>query len=64
MVTEERLLTVPEVAERLQVHANTVRRWLASGRIRGAKYGGDKTGWRVRPSEVERFIRESEEPPK
>lgn len=59
-MTDERLLTVPEVADQLRVTPDTVRRWLAEGKMKGAKFGGDRAGWRVRPSELERFIRESE----
>jgi excisionase family DNA binding protein len=55
----ERMLTVKQVAERLQVHANTVRRWLDERELRGVKLGG-KAGWRVRESELRRFLKERE----
>ncbi len=32
-MADERLLTVRQVAERLQVNAETVRRWLRSGGV-------------------------------
>jgi excisionase family DNA binding protein len=49
------LLTVPEVATRLRVAEETVRRWLRSGRMSGVLFS-DRSGYRVLESEVERFI--------
>ena len=60
VMTNERLLTVAQVAERLQAHPETVRRWLKSGRLKGMRPGGDSFGWRIRESEVERFLSGSE----
>ncbi len=60
MVESERLLTVPQVAERLQVGPRTVQRWLREGRLRGFLLGGTKSGYRVRESEVERLVRSRE----
>lgn len=50
----ERLLTVAEVAERLRVHPDTLRRWLRSGRLRGVMMGGRSGGYRIKESEVMR----------
>ena len=58
---QERYVTVQEVAERLRVSTVTVRGWLKSGRLRGFVPGGTRTGWRIRESEVERFVKELEE---
>ena len=58
----ERLLTVPEVAERLRLHPDTVRRWLREGRIQGAMMGGRAGGYRVHESEVERVAAEGPAP--
>jgi excisionase family DNA binding protein len=52
---EGRLLTVPEVAERLRVHPDTLRRWLRSGRIKGVMMGGRSGGYRIKESEVARI---------
>ena len=52
----ERMLTVRQVAERLQVHVITVQRWLRSGRLRGIRLGGTKAGWRIPASELQRFL--------
>lgn len=51
---QERYLTVEQVAERLQVHEETVRRWLRSGALQGHLMSR-RAGYRVRESEVERF---------
>lgn len=56
MVTAERLLTVPEVADQLRVSAYTAREWLRAGRLRGYRPGGTKAGWRVRQADVEAFL--------
>ena len=55
-MAEDRLLTVPEVADRLRLKPETIRRWLRSGRLRGISLGSDHAGWRVRESEVERLL--------
>ena len=55
-MADERLLTVRQVAERLQVNAETVRRWLRSGGMHGISLGSDRGGWRIAESEVERFL--------
>ena len=60
-VTEDRLLTVEQVADQVQVSQETVRRWLRTGRLRGVRPGGSKIGWRVRSSDVDRFLTEAGE---
>ena len=52
----EEVLTVREVAAHLKVHPETVREWLRLGRIKGSRPGGNKTGWRVRISEIDKFL--------
>ena len=59
-VVDERLFTVEQIAERLQVHENTVLSWLKRGELRGIRLGGTKAGWRIRASELERFLSERE----
>jgi excisionase family DNA binding protein len=56
MVMTEEFLTVAQAAERLQAHPETVRRWLKAGRLRGVMPGGDKFGWRIAATEVQRFL--------
>lgn len=59
-MVEERFLTVPDVAGRLQVSENAVREWLRTGKLRGYRPGGRKVGWRIRPSDLEQFIADAE----
>ncbi len=60
MEGQDRLLTVPEVAERLRMSEWTLRRWLREGRLKGVRLPG-KLGWRVRESEAEAFLKRLEE---
>ena len=50
------LLTVPEVAARLRINPETVRRWLRRGKLRGVLMGGDRGGYRIAESELVRFL--------
>lgn len=56
----EELLTLNEVADRLRLHPESVRRWLKSGRIHGRKLGPTRAGWRIPASEVDRVLSEAE----
>ena len=51
----ERLLTVEEVAMRLQVNEQTIRRWLRDGELSGVPFGG-RTGWRVSEDDLLAFL--------
>jgi excisionase family DNA binding protein len=51
----EPLLTVRETADRLRVNPETVRRWLRAGRLKGILMGGDRGGYRIPASELERL---------
>jgi excisionase family DNA binding protein len=59
-MNDDRLLTVDEVADRLRVDPETVRRWLRSGKIRGIGPMSRRSGWRVRASELERLLDEQD----
>ena len=63
-VNDDPLLTVPEVAARLRISPETVRRWLRQGGLKGTLMGGDRGGYRIAQSEVERFLREGKWPPR
>jgi excisionase family DNA binding protein len=53
-VTElERFLTVEEIAGRLQVSDQTVRRWVKSGKLAAFKPGKEL---RIRPRDLEEFL--------
>ncbi len=41
----------------LKVHEQTVRRWLKQGELHGMLLGR-KAGWRIRASELDRFLAE------
>ena len=57
-MTSERYLTVAEVADQLRVSPVTVLRWLRTGQLQGARLPGRRAGWRIRPSDLETFMRE------
>jgi excisionase family DNA binding protein len=48
----EAFLTVDETARLMKVRADTVRRWLRSGTVRGRKFG---KSWRIAASELQRL---------
>lgn len=52
---DDRWLTVAQVAQELQVHEETVRRWLRQGRLEGHNFSG-RTGYRIRQSAITAFM--------
>lgn len=54
------MLTVGDVAERLNVSVKTVRRWIESGKLEGYKFGKD---YRIQQESFNRFIEESKVAP-
>lgn len=48
-------LSVAQIAAMLNVHPVTVQRWLRSGQLHGKRFSL-KTGWRVRPKDLEAFV--------
>ena len=55
-MTEEILLTPPQVATRLQVNERTVTQWLRKGHLRGFKIGKE---WRISSLDLEAFLEDS-----
>ncbi len=53
---DDPLLTVEEVAERLKVHPESVRRWLRDGTLTGHLVTR-RAGWRIPESAFLRFAR-------
>ena len=49
------LLTIPEVAERLQVSIKTVRRWIVSGDLPTVRLGRQI---RIQPKDLDIFLRQ------
>lgn len=52
---EPALLTVDQVAERLKVNEQSVRRWLREGKLKGVAFGG-RTGWRISEDDLQAFL--------
>jgi excisionase family DNA binding protein len=55
IVAEEQWLTVEQIAERLQVHIETVRRWIRSGDLQSIRLGR-RAGYRIRVADFEDFL--------
>jgi excisionase family DNA binding protein len=51
------IYTAPEVAERLKLHINTVRRYIKEGKLKAFKYA-DNSRWRISSEELKKFIEE------
>lgn len=52
------LLTVEEVAARLRLSQETVRRYIRGGKLRGVALGGRSAGYRIEDAELRRFLDE------
>jgi excisionase family DNA binding protein len=50
-------LTVAQVAQRLQLHEETIRRWIRDGQFPVLDLG-KKAGYRIRPADLDTFIAE------
>jgi excisionase family DNA binding protein len=56
-MAEKQLLTVEQVAERLQVHPKTVQAWIRKGDLVGVRLGTGRTSaWRVEQDQLQAFI--------
>ena len=53
--TQDRWLTVDEAAAQIQVHPETIRRWLRDGKVVGVLISR-AGGYRIRQSELDRFL--------
>ena len=51
-------LTLEQVAEALQLQVETIRRYVRAGELKAARFG---RRYRVRPEELDRFVRMKEE---
>lgn len=56
-MTDDVYLTVEEVAKLLNIHEETVRRWIRSGELEAIDLQGP-AGYRINQTELNRFIRE------
>jgi excisionase family DNA binding protein len=55
-MSDDRLLTVEDVAARLRVHPETVRRMLRQQKLHGTQPMTKRAGWRIAESELARFL--------
>jgi len=58
---QEEFVTPEEAASRLRVHEDTIRDWCRTGRLKATKVGKQ---WRIRPQDIEAFLKPNEEVPK
>jgi excisionase family DNA binding protein len=58
-MSNEEWINTKDIAKRLDIHVETVRRWLRTGALRGVHVGG-KGGYRIRQSDLEEFLRSRE----
>ena len=56
-MADNTLLTVDDVAKRLGVHPDTVRKWIRSGELEAIVLGGP-AGYRIPQDALDKFLRE------
>ncbi|MDQ3692614.1 MAG: helix-turn-helix domain-containing protein [Chloroflexota bacterium] len=56
MTDEQEWLTVEQVAKLLVVTEETIRRWIRAGEIPVLELPSRKAGYRIRKSDLDRFI--------
>ncbi|MDP9362897.1 MAG: helix-turn-helix domain-containing protein [Chloroflexota bacterium] len=57
-IAREEWLSVPDVAKRLDVSEETVRRWIRGRALPVLDLGGPKAGYRIREADLETFLSE------
>ncbi len=58
MENEKEFLSVNDLAKKLQVHPNTIRRGIKCGRIQACRIGnGKKASFRIHHTEIERITK-------
>lgn len=55
-MTETEFLTTAQVAAMFSVKQKRVRQWIEAGSMRAVRTPGMRGTWRIRRSEVERFL--------
>lgn len=58
---EERIYTLQQVAEMLEFHPNTIRRWIAKGDLVASELGGQ---FRIRKSDLDDLMKRKQIKPK
>lgn len=56
MAEDDELLTVAEVAQRLKLHQETIRRWIREGKLTAIRLGRTQAGYRIRTSDLQLFL--------
>jgi len=59
-MANDRLYTVEEIASFLNVHPETVRKWIKSGEIKAIRLGGP-AGYRVTQTALDQFLKERQD---
>ena len=59
-MSHDEWLTVQDIVRLLGVHPETVRRWVRSGQLKARAFGG-RTGYRIRRTELDRFLLEEDQ---
>jgi len=52
VTTDSELWTVEQVADYLQLHPETIRRWIRAGKLHAVKLGSNRAGLRIHESDV------------
>lgn len=60
-MSENQILTIPEVAAQLRFSTNTVRKLLHEGRIKGVRTGQYGGKWRISQKAIDEFLMGSDE---
>ena len=55
MTESEQLLSVEDVARRLGLNPETIRRYLRQGAIKGVRFGF-RAGWRIKEADLAAFL--------
>jgi excisionase family DNA binding protein len=55
-MADEELLTVAEVARRLRLSQETIRRWIRGGKLQAIRIGSDRAGFRIRRTEIDQLL--------
>jgi excisionase family DNA binding protein len=58
-MSADELLDVEKVSEELEVHVDTVRKWIREKQLRAIKLGR-RGGYRIRRSDLNEFLRKRE----
>ncbi len=54
--SQEPMLTVRQVADRMNVDEKTVRKWIQTGLLRALNIGRIRPEYRIRPSDFDEFM--------